>query len=664
MIRPSSAASALLLAAPLTALAAQEPRDTTALAEIVVTADRYPVRADSVAATVTVLTGAELRAQGIRFVGDALRQVPGVQIVQTGSFGAISSLFLRGGQSDYVKVLVDGVPANQPGGSYDFSALATDNVERIEVLRGPASVIYGSDAVTGVVHVITRGGSGREGAGESGSRIAADALVEGGTYDSFRWEGSARGNAGPVGWSGSLSRFTNDGAYAFNNRFRNTVASALLRARPGARTDIALSGRWTDGRFQFPTDFTGAVVDQNQFATNRELTISFDAAHRVLPVLEARLLVGRYESDLGSDDRPDPPPGPSSLSLRDAEMGRWTGDARLVFSGLPRTLLMGGVSLDDQEERVASEFDFGFGATTDLFEASRNNWGYYLQGTVEPVSRVRLTAGGRVDDNERFGTFWTWRASGLVFATPSTRLRAAAGTAFKEPTFFENFAAGFVTGNPDLEPERSTSFEAGIEQDLAAGRVTLGVTGFVQRFRDMVQFTFAVANPGDPNYVNIAEANANGIETVLEVQNVGPIAGGVSYTWLDTNVGDAGFSAGADEEFVEGLPLIRRARHSFSTRVQSAWRLPVQLGAVLTYVGVRDDLRFAQFPDPTRRIELPSYATLDLSGAATLLSPRGGRPGLGVRARVENLFNERYEQTAGFPARGRVVLVGLTSAIR
>ncbi|HEX2449652.1 MAG TPA: TonB-dependent receptor plug domain-containing protein, partial [Gemmatimonadales bacterium] len=126
MIRPSFPflAATLMGAGVVAPIAAQEPRDTTSLAEIVVTADRYPVRADSVAASITVLTGDDLRAQGIRFVGEALRQVPGVQIVQNGSYGATTSLFLRGGQSDYVKVLVDGVPANQPGGSYDFSGLS------------------------------------------------------------------------------------------------------------------------------------------------------------------------------------------------------------------------------------------------------------------------------------------------------------------------------------------------------------------------------------------------------------------------------------------------------------------------------------------------------------------------------------------------------------
>jgi outer membrane cobalamin receptor len=168
----------------------------------------------------------------------------------------------------------------------------------------------------------------------------------------------------------------------------------------------------------------------------------------------------------------------------------------------------------------------------------------------------------------------------------------------------------------------------------------------------------------DPNYVNIARANANGIEAVMEVRNAGPLTGRLSYTWLDTNVEDAGFSVGADEEFVEGLPLIRRPTHAFSGSVRTAWRLPVQLGAVVTYVGSRDDLRFAAFPDPTRRIALPSYVTLDVSGSAWLFGPRRNRPGLGVRARVENVLDEQYEQTAGFPARGRMALVGLTSAIR
>jgi vitamin B12 transporter len=145
MSRFRPAAMALALLCPGAARAAQQASDTTSLPEIVVTATRYPVAADSVASTVTVLRGDDLRAEGIRFVGEALRRVPGSHLVQGGPFGAATSLFLRGGESDYVKVLVDGVPVNQPGGFFDFGSLTTDNEERIEVLRGPASVLYGSD---------------------------------------------------------------------------------------------------------------------------------------------------------------------------------------------------------------------------------------------------------------------------------------------------------------------------------------------------------------------------------------------------------------------------------------------------------------------------------------------------------------------------------------
>src|SRR5437867_8978759 len=141
-------------------LQAQQPTDTARLSPIVVTADRLPIPAAAVPAAVTVLSGAALRAQGIRTVADALRTVPGATVVASGSFGAQTSLFVRGGESDYVKVLIDGVPQNQPGGAFDFADLTTDNVDRIEIVRGPASVLYGSDAVTGVIQIFTRTGSG------------------------------------------------------------------------------------------------------------------------------------------------------------------------------------------------------------------------------------------------------------------------------------------------------------------------------------------------------------------------------------------------------------------------------------------------------------------------------------------------------------------------
>ena len=179
--------SILLVSATLpTVLAAQEQQDTTRLQELVVTATLSPLPADAVVSSVTTITGEELRARGVRLVQDAIRQVPGAMVVQGSSYGGVSSLFLRGGESDYVKVLIDGVPVNRSGGGYNWANLTTDNIERIEILRGPASVLSGSDAVTGVVQVFTRRGTAGlavEGGAEAGSfgTILGQASVLGGT---------------------------------------------------------------------------------------------------------------------------------------------------------------------------------------------------------------------------------------------------------------------------------------------------------------------------------------------------------------------------------------------------------------------------------------------------------------------------------------------------
>ena len=169
---------------------AQAGRDTTRLEELVVTATRIPTPPDAVISSVTTISGDDLRSRGVRFVQDALRQVPGATVVQAGSYGGVSSLFLRGGESDYVKVLVDGVPVNQSGGSYNWANLTTANLDRIEILRGPASVIYGSDAVTGVVQIFTRQGS---------PGFTAEAAAEAGTFGTVAGQAGVRGGSSRSG---------------------------------------------------------------------------------------------------------------------------------------------------------------------------------------------------------------------------------------------------------------------------------------------------------------------------------------------------------------------------------------------------------------------------------------------------------------------------------
>ena len=193
MTHRTLALAALALSAGTPAiLAAQQDSGVTTLPDIVVSEARLPVPAHAVTSDITVLSGDELRTRGITLLQDALREVPGLNVVQGGSFGAVSSVFARGGESDYVKVLVDGVPVNDPGGAFDFSSLTLDDVERIEIVRGPASVTYGSDAVTGVVRIVTRTGRGP---------TRADAIARAGTFGTWDGSATASGSAGRLGWS-------------------------------------------------------------------------------------------------------------------------------------------------------------------------------------------------------------------------------------------------------------------------------------------------------------------------------------------------------------------------------------------------------------------------------------------------------------------------------
>ncbi|MGH7580072.1 MAG: TonB-dependent receptor, partial [Gemmatimonadales bacterium] len=350
------ALAATLVATP-GALGAQELGDTASLPEIVVTATRYPVAPDSIAATVTVLQGDDLRAQGIHFVGDALRQVPGAHLVQGGPFGAAASLFVRGGESDYVKVLVDGVPLNQPGGFYDFASLTTDNVERIEVLRGPGSVLYGSDAIAGVVQIVTRQGQGG---------LTVGAAGEGGSFGTARWEASALGGGETLGWSASLSRLTSDGTYEFNNEYRNTVASGRFRARAGDRTTLSLTGRYHDAKYHFPTDFTGVPVDRNQFTTDETAAFALDLGHRLSETVEAQLLLGRSDIQTAFENPADPPPGPGFASSDRTSADRTSADARVQLT-LPKGIRgLAGASFEAQRQEVIGSF-----------RESRDNWGLY-----------------------------------------------------------------------------------------------------------------------------------------------------------------------------------------------------------------------------------------------------------------------------------------------
>jgi vitamin B12 transporter len=646
---PSFAATFLaLVLLPCPARAQQS--DTTRLPQTVVTATRVPMRADTVPATVTVLRGEDLRARGITRVADALQGLPGIALVQGGPVGAATSLFVRGANSNSVKVLVDGVAVNNPGGAIDLAHLTTDLVDRIEIVRGPASVLYGTDAVAGVVQVFTRAG---QGAGR------ASVLARGGTYGTAEAIADLSGGSASAAWSlGGALRGT-DGILAFNNAYRNGGVQGALHLARGTRSDARLTARWLDATYHYPTNGAGAVIDSNAVRDESRLILGLDAGRRLTDRVEARLLVASSDLDARSDDQPDSPGDTLGFYLSDrARIARRSADLRLDARVTARTQLTLGGEWARQQVRSDGESRFaGFPASTASFDEHRTNLAAYAQFVGEGGRGFTWALGARLDDNAAFGTFATARASAGWWVLPATRLRVAVGNAFKEPSFDETFSSSFTIGNAALDPERTRSWEVAAEQRLLAGRVTLGATWFDQRFRDLIQYVSGDASTAfRGRNENLAASTARGLELEGRALLGAGFELGGSVTALHTEVTDAG--TGAFGTFEQGEELLRRPARSGAIDVSWTRASRARIDAIVHFVGERDDYDFTV----GERVLLPGYSRVDLSGTLGLLRQSPGRPALDLTLRVDNLLDEDYQPILGFPAPGRTVLLGVRVA--
>jgi vitamin B12 transporter len=657
----------LFIALPVTA-AAQEPRDTIELSEIVVTATRLPTPLRAVPAAVSVITGDELRARGIRFVADALRTVPGAHLAGGGATGAITSLFLRGGESDYALVLVDGVPVNEPGGAFDFAHLSTHDIDRIEIVRGPVSVLYGTDAVAGVVQIFTRRGGTepRLSAALEAGRYAQLGSAAGGRADALAYDVGLTGEAGRFRYGFGAARYGTDGLLAVNSDYENRSASArfgwtapLPAARGAAtpaRSDMGATIRWTDHRYHFPTDGAGRFIDLNQYSTGRSWTTAVEAGHFVTPRLEARAAVRMHEHETGFDDRPDSPAdtlGFYAAESRGRTLRRGV-DARANVHGARHVLTFGAAAEWQQgRSRYSSESEFGpFESASD---DDRSSVAAFAQLLATPFEPLALTAGGRFDRSATFGDFATYRLGANVRVLRAATLRASFATGFKEPTFYENFATGIVQGNPDLAPERTRAAELGALVATPIG--VFGITAYRQRFRDMIQYDARPRDQraGDANYFNLGAAAADGIELELDARIGRRSDLRAGYNYLNTEVLDAG--VGADRAFAAGQRLLRRPAHSGSIVASHRLSAKVGVSATVRRVGARDDLDFAD-DWQGERTTLPGFTTLGAS--LQLVALRSARTGdLAITLRADNLLDAGYEDIRNFPARGRALFVGV-----
>lgn len=620
------------------AFAIQQPQDTVVLKPLIVTATRVPVPADLISSAVTVLRGPDLAARGIRTVAEALEAVSGAHIVETGSFGGQTSLFLRGGENDYVKVLIDGVPLNQPGGGLDLAHFTTDNVDRIEVVRGPTSVLYGSDAMTGVIQIFTRtGGQGR-------TRIGAAARA--GSYGSNQFAVDVEGGTPRIGYAVRASRFGADGLFPVNNEYRNSVVSGRIRIVPDDRTEASLSYRYGDDLYHFPTNSQGEPADSNQRSAERGPVASL-ALRRRLGAIDISTQATLREARQLFNDEPDSP-GEDGAFWSNDYVRRAAAGLLLTWRARGSTAFSAGVDYEDERQRGRSEFSASFGTFPDSIRVRRWTAGYYAQALLDAWP-LAITAGARLDDNSAFQTHGTYRV-GLVFRPRTeTRLRFSVGTGFKEPTFFENFARGFVLGNPNLEPERSTSWEAGIDRTLAGGRITVVATYFDQRFRDLIDFTLSPP-PGEPNYFNVPGAISRGAELEASGTLTPAFVVTLRYTYLHARATKSGADTSADALFVPGKPLLRRPTHSLAPELGMTVGARTRIIVSARWIGRRDDLDFNR-PAGSRRVTVDSYTHVNLSAEYTLGAVQ-------LTGKVENAFDDRSAEIAAFRPRGRTLALG------
>lgn len=644
-------ATGAICAAPVSAQdGAGDPDDPLRIPDIVVTATRIPMDRARLSTPVTVVTRETLQARGIRTLSQALEWVAGATVASAGADGGQTSLFLRGAESDYVKVLVDGVPVNDAGGAIDLADLSVDQVERIEVVRGPASVLYGSDGVAGVIQIFTARGRGvprltLSALGGVGEQRHAD-----GSYPLMDLQGTLAGSSGGVSYLVGGARTWTEGAYPLNNERRLDSGNARI-AWEGGRSGISLASRFTDSRSGFPTDGGGSLEDENAYIDRQSWTLSADATHRLSERLEARLQLGLTDRDQLTDDAQDGPDDTAGTyaSRLASETTRRSAELRLSALALGGTA-SAGVSHEVLEGSSRYDAESEFGPTGAEAEYERSNTGVYGQLLTTPVDGFHVTLGGRLDYNEEFGRFETFRLGAAWQLGDETRLRAALGRAFREPTFGENYGSGFGdNGNASLDPERTRSWEVGAEHRV--GALLVGATWFDQRFEDLIQFTFATDDPADPNYVNVGAAQSKGLELTGQTA-LGRVELTGAYTWLQTRVLDPGLAS--DATFVEGEALLRRPEHTGTVGARYGFAAG-SIGAGLRWVGERADVDYGSgFPAP--RVTLPSHTTVDLSGSYAL--PLGGGPRTELLLRVENLLDSNYEDIAGFPARGRILRLG------
>jgi len=644
--RLDSRASSRLLALSISlllnpALQAFGADDETGIQNVVVTANRIEQPLSRVGDSVTVITAKEQRRSQKTSVSDLLATTPGVTVARNGGLGGLSTVFIRGAESHQTVVLIDGVKINDPSqatGAFNFANLIATEYSQIEVLRGPQSTLWGSQAIGGVVNIVTpmpEGPLSGSISAEGGSHETAfvRARAEAGD-DRFAWR-----VAGDYLSSDGISSFDRDLGGVEHDSYRNVGFNVRGIYHITDNASAEIRSTWSDGRSEFdgfPSP-TFSFTDTPEYGNTEELV--------TYAGLNLTALDGRFENRFGfsytDTDRRNLDPSSTVPITFDAygRTQRWEYQGTLQVNDAISTV----VGLESERSELSSASPTTRNPNPAPLKGDVELNSAYAQLTVTPIHVLTVSAGLRYDDHDAFGEHTTARAAAAWSVTPSTIVRTSYGEGFKAPTLYQLYSQ---YGNLNLDAEQAEAWDAGVEQRLFANKVTLGATYFRRDTSDMIDFVscFGVtsvrctAQPGG-YYDNVQQAEAKGVELSFAAQLMERLALTANYTSMKSeNV------ARGSTNF--GRSLQRRPKETANATLSYEWPVGLTTAVAVQHAG-------RSFDDPANTTVLDGYTLVDFRASYAVTKS------LEVYGRVENAFDEDYETVVRYGTLGRTFYGGV-----
>lgn len=580
---------------------------------VVVTATGAPVAIEEAGVAATVFTARDFEPPNGPFMRDLLRDVPGLDVVQTGDNGALTSVFVRGGNSTAALVLLDGVPVTEPGGQLDFANLTSAGLDRMEVIRGPESALFGAEASSGVIQMFTK-------RGDPEATVPHGSLVyDRGSFSSDHWAATLDGGLRRrLDYALTADQFRSTGEFP-NDVYRVTAGTGNLGYRFTDQTQLRAVYREFDDYRGDPGATAAPPLDLNSTSTDRDSALSVRLDDSRGAHFSQYVLFGYHRYRDAFDDRFDPP----FLSRDHRDVADYQG----TFTHRGGALVFG---YDYQRQ----------GGIVSAMGVARNDNGFFAHEQYALAPRVFITAGARLEHSSVFGTYFAPRGA-VTFRLPrETYFRLSASRGVQEPSLLQNFSREeFFVGNPALRPETTRSFEAGLSRDWFSRRVHTEVSWFRNSFHDLILFDFS-ANPG--TWRNVEQTWARGVELSgsAKVARIATIH--AAYTRLYTRITQS------NDPTQIGLPLVRRPRNAGSVSFELAPRRWT-LAAGARLVGDRPDSNFL-VPGVDRN---PGYEYVFVNAAWKVT------PHVEPFVRIGNALDERYQEALGYLALSRNATGGL-----